>query len=178
MQGSGKGTQGRFLIEKFGLKNFEMGAQLREMIAAGTPLGQRLKQTVESGNLVDDATIMEVVEEFLEHIPSDQGVLFDGIPRTQSQSDQLVALLEKHGRDAFGVFIKVSKEIAVERMLERGRQDDSTEVIERRLKNYEEQTVPVIQSFADREHLIEVAGEQSIEEVTGEMMDKVDHLFN
>lgn len=178
MQGSGKGTQGAFLIEKYGLNNFEMGAQLREMIASGSELGNKIKSTVESGNLVDDVTIMQVVEEFLSGLSVDQPVLFDGIPRTKAQADQLIELLEGHGRDAFGVFIKVTKEEAVKRMLGRGRQDDSEEIITRRLENYEAQTVPVIKEFYERDHLIEIDGEQPIEKVTSEMLEKVDYLFS
>ena len=65
MQGSGKGTQGKILAERYGLKIFEMGGALRAMIASGSELGNSIKATVEAGNLVSDDIIMQVVEEFL-----------------------------------------------------------------------------------------------------------------
>ena len=72
MQGSGKGTQGKILAEKYNLRVFEMGGQLRHMIESGTELGLKIKSTVESGNLVDDNTIVQVVEAFLAEQNSDQ----------------------------------------------------------------------------------------------------------
>ena len=57
------------------------------------------------------------------------------------------------------------------------RADDNKESIQKRLENYEKETVPVIKRFYERDHLIEVDGEQPIENVTKEMIDKVDYLF-
>lgn len=178
MQGSGKGTQGAILSKKFDLEVFEMGGQLRSMIASGSELGNRIKETVESGNLVDDDTIMQVVEEMLKNVPQDKAILFDGIPRTITQGHKLLEVLQGHGRDAFGVYINVGEEEAIERMMERGRNDDNEETIRRRLDNYLEQTVPVINGFRQRDHLIEIDGEQTIDEVSEEMLEKVSYLFS
>ena len=204
MQGSGKGTQGRCLSEKYGLRVFEMGGKLREMIQSGSELGQKIKSIVESGNLVDDDTIMEVVENFLSTLKQEDKVLYDGIPRTLNQSDKLMNLLSGHNRDAFAVLIKISDEEAMKRLTQRRvcegckgvyppsyksnecqhcggklvvRADDNKESIQKRLENYEKETVPVIKRFYERDHLIEVDGEQPIENVTKEMIDKVDYLF-
>ena len=204
MQGSGKGTQGKVLAERYGLKVFEMGAQLRQAIESESPLGQKIKATVEAGNLVDDDTIMEVVERFVAILNSDQQILFDGIPRTLRQSEKLLNLLAKNDRDAFAVLIKISQEEAIKRLTQRRvcqnckavyppshssdqckhcggelavRHDDNLESIERRLQNYQNEPVPVIKSFYDQDHLVEVDGEQSIENVTKEMLEKVDYLF-
>lgn len=204
MQGSGKGTQGKFLAEKYGLQVFEMGGKLREMIQSGSELGQKVKGIVEAGNLVDDDTIMQVVENFLSDLKSESKVLFDGIPRTLIQSEKLMKLIASHDRDAFAVLIKISSDEAIKRLTQRRvcedckgvyppsyssdecqhcggklvvRHDDNEESIKRRLENYEKETVPVIKSFYERDHLIEVDGEQPIEKVTKEMIEKVDYLF-
>ncbi len=178
MQGSGKGTQAKILAEKYNLEIFEMGGQLRGIVNSGSKLGGRIKGIIEMGNLVDDDTITEVVKSFLTKIPKNQSVLFDGIPRTLIQSEKLQELLKNTNRDAFGVFIKVSKEECIKRMLGRGRNDDSIEIIKKRLSYYETQTLPVIKDFYKRDHLIEVDGEQDIIDVSSEMIEKVDYLFN
>lgn len=204
MQGSGKGTQGKVLAQKYDLKFFEMGGQLRQLIESGSPLGEKIKGIVESGNLVDDNTIMEAVESFISDLPEDQPILFDGIPRTLKQSEKLLNLLTQNNRDAFAVLIKISEEEAIKRLTQRRicegckgvyppsyksdecqhcggklvvRHDDNLESIKRRLENYQAETVPVINSFYERDHLIEVDGEQSIDNVTKEMIEKVDYLF-
>lgn len=205
MQGSGKGTQGKLLAEKYSLKSFDMGGQLRQMIDSNSPLGEKIKGIVTSGNLVDDDTIMQVVQSFLESIPENQPILFDGIPRTLRQSEKLIDLLSSKKRDAFAVLIKISENEAIKRLTQRRickdckgvyppsyksdkclncggelivRQDDNLESIKTRLENYQKETVPVIKSFYDRDHLIEVDGEQDIEKVTKEMIEKVDYLFS
>ena len=204
MQGSGKGTQGKILAEKYNLKFFEMGGELRRMIESGSPLGQKVKGIVEAGNLVDDDTILEVVNSFVSTLDPKQPILFDGIPRTLKQSEKLLDLLAKNDRDAFAVHIKISKDEAIKRLTQRRicenckgvyspsyksdtcqhcggklvtRHDDNLESIQRRLENYEKETIPVIKDFYERDHLIEVDGEQSIEKVTKEMFEKVDYLF-
>ena len=205
MQGSGKGTQGKFLAEKYKLKIFEMGGELRKLIESKSPLGQKIKNIVESGNLVDDDTVMEVVESFISNLLPEYPILFDGIPRTLRQSEKLLNLLAENKRDAFGVLIKISEDEAIKRLTKRricenckgvyspsyksdtcqhcggklvARHDDNLESIKKRLENYEKETVPVIKSFYERDHLIEVDGEQAIEDVTKEMFEKVDYLFS
>jgi len=177
MQGSGKGTQSKFLAERFGLKIFEMGSTLRAMVASGSELGNKIKSVMESGELVSDDTIMQVVEAFIENEAKGAPVLFDGIPRTMIQREKLMEKLSEHNRGVHGIYIHVSEDEAVKRMLGRGRGDDTREVIDRRIENYKTQTEPVIDSFRDEGILIEVDGEQSIESVAGGLMDQLTPLF-
>ena len=204
MQGSGKGTQGKALAAKYNLKVFDIGTQFRKDIKAGTLLGLRIKEPVEGGHLVDDEIVMDVVEEVLITADPKQALLFDGVPRTLSQVDKLLELLSRHNRDAFAVNIKISEGEGILRLTKRRicpdchgiyppsykastcehcggtlitRADDNPESIKRRIENYKKQTVPVIKSFYDRDRLIEVDGEQPIETVTREALDKVGYLF-
>ena len=204
MQGSGKGTQGKFLAEKYGLQIFEMGGELRKLIESSSFLGQKIKNIVEAGNLVDDDTVIEVVESCVSILEPEQQILFDGIPRTLKQSEKLLDLLNKNGRDAFAILIEISEDEAIKRLTQRRicesckavysssyksdkcqncggklvvRHDDNLDSIKRRIENYKKETVPAIKSFYERDHLIEVDGEQPIEEVTKEMFEKVDYLF-
>ena len=211
MQGSGKGTQGKILAQKYGLTVFEMGAELRKLIAAATPLGQKIKAIVERGDLVDDDTVMEVVQQFIQSSGKDHRILFDGIPRTAGQSEKLLALIQQHGHDAFALHIKISHDEAMKRLTQRRvcqnckevypafyegetcsarltngqacggmlvtRHDDNTTAIAKRLENYERETLPVIKKFTEVDRLIEVDGEQSIPDVTEEMVEKAAYLF-
>ncbi len=206
MQGSGKGTQGKILAEKYDLTVFDMGSQLRSMIASGSELGEKLKSIVERGDLVDDATVLEVVESFLSTVPADKSVVFDGIPRTLKQSEGLLALLATNHRETFALVVKISEKVAVERLTQRRvcsscgeiypaffkesicaqcagelitRQDDSNiDAIKKRLENYQNETTPVIKHFYDIDRLIEVDGEQAIPDVTEEMIEKAGYLFS
>ena len=206
MQGSGKGTQGKILAERYDLKVFDMGSALRAMIASGSELGNKIKDTVESGNLVSDDIIMEVVERFLEAEAKGSNVLFDGIPRTVNQEEKLLAVLSAHGRDAFALDIKISEKEAITRLTKRRmcvsckeiypaffkgdtcsecggdlitRSDDSNlDSIKNRLENFKAETMPVIRHFYERDRLIEVDGEQNIPDVTEEMIDKSGYLFS
>ncbi len=205
MQGSGKGTQGKILAEQYGLTIFEMGGVLRQMIASGSELGNQIKTIVEAGDLVSDDVIMQVVEKFLA-AHEGHNVLFDGIPRTIGQSEKLQGVLSSHGRDAFALNIKITEKEAIERLTKRricanckevypaffkgdactkcggeliSRSDDSNlDSIKKRLHNFEKETIPVIDSFAKRDRLIEVDGEQSIPDVTEEMIEKAGYLFS
>lgn len=170
IQGSGKGTQAIRIAEHFELKIFEMGAELRAISQQNTDLGIRIKEIITSGDLVPDEIIMEMVEQFVDKIDSTQHVLFDGIPRTANQSELLHSLLEKHDRTSVGVFIELSEKVAVERMLMRKRADDTPEGIKKRFENYKASTVPVIDIFAKNNRLITIHGEQTIDEVTREII--------
>jgi adenylate kinase len=205
IQGSGKGTQGKILAERYGLKVFDMGSELRNMIESGTDLGRRIKDIVQRGDLVDDNAILEIVENFLKTIPKNQSVVFDGIPRTMVQAEKLLELLEKYDRKVFGLLVQISEEEAIKRLTQRRvcskckeiypafykeeecakcggilmtRQDDSNlDSIKQRLKNYQNETTPAIEHFYSIDRLIEVDGEQSIPDVTEEMIDKAGYLF-
>ncbi|QQR83407.1 nucleoside monophosphate kinase [Candidatus Peregrinibacteria bacterium] len=165
------------MAERFGLTIFEMGAELRNMIASESELGMKIKQTVESGNLVDDETIMEVVDIYLDRLSNSHAILFDGIPRTLGQSEMLLERLANHGRQASAVLITVSEQVAIERMMSRGRQDDTEDVMRRRLDHYQQQTVPVIESFRTAGHLVEVNGEQGIEQVAADLAAGIEPLM-
>ena len=206
MQGSGKGTQGKILAEKYGLQVFDMGSQLRLMIESGSELGEKLKSIVERGDLVDDVTVLEVIENFLFKVPAGQSVLFDGIPRTIKQSEGLLDLLKTHKRNPFALLVKISEKEAIKRLTQRRvcsnckeiypaffkgsqcaecngelitRQDDSNlDAITKRLENYQNETTPVIKHFYDIDRLIEVDGEQAIPDVTEEMIEKAGYLFS
>ncbi|WP_349616123.1 adenylate kinase [Azotobacter salinestris] len=103
--GAGKGTQARFITEKFGIPQISTGDMLRAAVKAGSPLGLKVKGVMDSGGLVSDDIIIDLIRERIAEPDCAQGFLFDGFPRTIPQAEAL--------RDA-GVTIDHVLEIAVD----------------------------------------------------------------
>jgi len=102
--GAGKGTQARFICERYKIPQISTGDMLRAAVAAGTELGKRAKTVMDSGGLVSDDIIIGLVNERIKMSDCASGFLFDGFPRTQAQAEAM--------RDA-GVDIDAVVEIAV-----------------------------------------------------------------
>ena len=102
--GAGKGTQARFICERYKIPQISTGDMLRAAVAAGTELGKQAKTVMDSGGLVSDDIIIGLVKERIKESDCASGFLFDGFPRTQAQAEAM--------RDA-GVDIDAVVEIAV-----------------------------------------------------------------
>lgn len=170
-QGSGKGTQARVLAENLGFFYWEMGGILREVAKDGSELGNKIKKLIDEGILLSDELLLEVVKKRLPLIPIEQGVIFDGIPRRIGQAEFLLGNLQHLGRHDFTtLFIDVPKEESLKRLSLRakkeGRADDTPEKIELRLKQYYEDTLPVIDYLKKQSNFVEINGAQTVADVT------------
>jgi adenylate kinase len=87
--GAGKGTQAKFICEKFGIPQISTGDMLRAAIKAGTPLGKQAQKVMEAGQLVSDDIIIGLVRERLRQPDCERGYLFDGFPRTIPQAEAI-----------------------------------------------------------------------------------------
>ena len=168
--GGGKGTQGARLAERLGAEHISTGDLLRDEVARDTPLGREVAGYMGSGDLVPDDLIIDVL---MPHLLSGDSIL-DGFPRTVEQAK---ALEDRNvGIDAV-ISLTVRAPELKRRLLARaaaeGRSDDTPEVIENRLKVYDEQTAPVIDFYRERGLLTEVRGEQPIERITEEMLTRL-----
>jgi len=164
-QGAGKGTQSLNIAETYGCVHVSTGDMLRAAIAAETEMGKAVKAILDSGALVDDDTMEGLVSERLaqDDIVA-SGVLLDGFPRTPAQAEALVTILGSRSIDA-AINLEVPIEEVTDRMLARGRDDDTPEAIAQRLDLYESQTRPLLEWFDQHGLLVVVDGLGTEDEV-------------
>lgn len=173
--GAGKGTQAQFIVSSYGIPQISTGDMLREAVAAGTELGKRVKSVMESGALVTDDIIIDLVKERITKPDCEKGFLFDGFPRTIPQAQSLLDA----GIDIDHVIeIRVPVEEIVSRLSGRRvhpesgrvyhveynppaeadkddqtgepliqRDDDKEETVRERLNVYNEQTAPLVDFY-------------------------------
>ena len=165
--GSGKGTQAEVLAERLGVPAISTGEMLRRAVTSGSELGRRVESIMKSGVLVDDATMADVVRERLGREDAGTGYLLDGYPRTLAQAGTLGRILDENDSSLNGVvMIDVPEDELVRRALLRQREDDTEEVIRRRLEVYREKTEPLIEYYQGLGLLRPVDGNRSIAEVS------------
>ena len=168
--GSGKGTQSKLILEKYKLTYISTGDILRQEVAEATSLGLEVKSIMDKGDLVGDEIIMRIIEKHINDDSQSKGILFDGFPRTSAQCDRLEEMLGKMNTALnCMIFLDVPEEELCRRMLERaqisGRSDDNIETINRRLEEYREKTLPVMNFYAERGKVHRIQGVGSIEEI-------------
>lgn len=164
--GSGKGTQADRLARALGLPAISTGEMVRAAMEKGSDLGRRVESIVNSGSLVDDQTMAEIVRQRLAEEDAQQGFILDGYPRTLPQVDDLEEILAELGVELDrAVMIEVPQEELVRRMTARGRADDTEDVIRHRLEVYREQTAPVVERYRRLGVLVTVDGFRTIDEV-------------
>lgn len=169
--GAGKGTQAELLAGQLGVPAISTGDMLRQAVASGTELGQKVQGIMASGALVDDGTMAEVVKDRLAKADARQGFLLDGYPRTLPQAHTLEGILAGAGRELDAVLcVEVPEEELVRRAVLRGRADDGEEVVRERLRVYREKTEPLIGYYRERGLLYPIDGNLPIEKVTSQML--------
>ncbi|NQW92682.1 MAG: adenylate kinase [Polaromonas sp.] len=175
--GAGKGTQATFLCQKYSIPQISTGDMLRAAVKAGTPLGVEAKTVMESGGLVSDDLIINLVKERIAQSDCAQGFLFDGFPRTIPQADAMKAAGVKLD---YVLEIDVPFDAIIERMSGRRshtasgrtyhvkynppkvegkddltgealiqRDDDKEETVRKRLEVYSAQTRPLVAYYSD-----------------------------
>ncbi len=169
--GAGKGTQAQRVAEEMGIAHISTGDMFRAL-DADSDLGRRVNEIMESGGYVPDSIVVEMLSERVEQPDAADGYILDGFPRTAGQVEALDGLLGRHGLDGVVLF-EVGEDELVDRLMARGRADDTEETIRNRMAVYREQTEPLIEVYDERDMLLRVRGEGSVEEITERVLDAV-----
>jgi adenylate kinase len=173
-QGAGKGTQCLKLIERYGAVHISTGDILRAAVEEGTDFGRKADSYMSRGDLVPDDVMIGIVQERLAKPDVvAQGFLLDGFPRTEAQAQALAETIGRDGID-LAVDLVVPLEVVKERIAGRARSDDSPEAVERRLRDYEEKTVPAVEWFGSIGKLVRVDGLGTEDEVFARLADVID----
>lgn len=199
IQGSGKGTQARKLVEKYGYVIFETGAELRKFSQGNHPQAGEVKMILESGNLVPLWLIKEILADFIKNLPANTKVIFDGIPRNAEQKQ----VFEEVVADFGVLYFQLDRHDAMARLLGRRidpttnetfgadfeldynpktgeklvvRSDDTEQAILRRIEVFYDVTLPLVETWKQEERKVyDIDADLSVDEVFEEV-EKVLHL--
>lgn len=190
--GAGKGTQAEAIINEFKIPQISTGDIIRAAIRGETALGKEFKSYTDAGKLVPDDLVNRMVEERLGEDDCKPGFLLDGYPRTVGQAEALDQMLERAGRKLEHVLLlEVADEVLLERITGRRsdpetgrvyhvkfdppppeiadrliqRNDDTEEVLGKRLKEYHDKTAPLIPYYDKAGLLRRIDGVGSMEEI-------------
>jgi adenylate kinase len=175
--GAGKGTQAQRLVAKHGIVQLSTGDMLRAAVTAGTPVGTKVKDIMDRGELCPDELVVVIVGDRIEEPDARNGFILDGFPRTVAQAEALERLLHEKHMELDGVVeLKVDENALLRRienrvaeMTARGeplRKDDNPEVLKTRLEAYRRQTAPLTHYYQDKGMLRVVDGMAPIDDVT------------
>jgi adenylate kinase len=157
--GAGKGTQALKLSEKLGIPQISTGDLFRKNISEGTPLGLEAKRYLDAGDLVPSSLTNALVEDRISQADAADGFILDGYPRSVDQAKALHDMLEAHNTrlDAVVEF-QVSEEELLSRLKDRGRADDTEEVIYNRMQVYRDETEPLLEYYRDELKTVDAVG--------------------
>ena len=170
--GAGKGTQAGLMSQSSKYLHLSTGELLRKEVEMKTNLGIQVKEIINSGNLVKDELVLEIVKKNL--LKKNKGWILDGYPRNISQANSLNKVLEDINQVLEMVFyLDVNEEILVKRLLSRGRADDNENTIRTRLSIYKETTEPLIEFYRDKNILKYIDGDRELKIISDEIKQKM-----
>lgn len=204
IQGSGKGTQARALSLALNIPIFEAGAELRKLATHDNEEGKTIRELINRGALVPKGIVLMKVADFLDHPATIDGVIFDGVPRLLEQAVAFQEMMETKHRDTIAILIDLDEDSAVYRVTNRRicsrcqqtfppeylhevcnscggilihRADDERDAIQKRIKNFYQETVPVIDHYRTLGKLLTVDGNQSVIDVTKDIFNQLSPLL-
>jgi len=168
--GVGKGTQAERLASRLGIPKISTGDMLRAAVAAGSALGERARELIESGELVSDEIVIGIAQARLSEPDARLGFVLDGFPRTPAQAEALDGYLAGAGTPLERCLVLEAPEAElVERLLKRaqieGRADDNEATIRRRMQVYRDQTAPLLAHYRGGSIVAEIDADSTIDEV-------------
>jgi adenylate kinase len=167
--GAGKGTQAATLSDKLGVPHISTGELFRQHIDADTEVGRTVKGILDSGQLVPDELTIDLVRDRLAESDTQDGFMLDGFPRNVRQADLLSKILSERDEKLDAVVeLQVDENVLVDRLLSRGRTDDTEDVVRHRQQVYRSETEPLLDYYRDL--LVTVDGVGEIDEVTDRIL--------
>ena len=177
--GAGKGTQSNFIVNKYKLHQLSTGELLRKEIKDKTNLGNQIEKIINSGNLVSDDIVSDLIERYISNQTYKSRLIFDGYPRNLIQVKNLDNLLKKYDQK-INLVLKLSvslstikKRISERKTLEQ-REDDNENIAVKRYQMYEKNIEPVIEFYKKSKLLTVVDGEKPITEISDEISDLIE----
>ncbi len=174
--GAGKGTQSKFIVEKFNMYQLSTGEFLRKEMSLKTAIGKKISSVINSGALVSDQIVSDLIEKVISNNEYQNRIIFDGYPRNLNQAENLKYLLGKYNQK-IDIVLKLSvsletikRRISERRTLEK-RVDDNEEIAIKRFETYEKSTEPLINYYKKLNLLKVVDGERPIDQINNEISD-------
>lgn len=158
--GSGKTTQAEILSKELGINFINTGDLLREIAEKNTEEGRVINKALDSGQFADNKLVAKIVKDKLSEQKYSNGFITDGYPRNLDQLNYFDPGYDKV------IYLDVPDLIVYERLLKRGREDDTPEVIEKRLKLYHQRTTEVLDYYQQLGKLVKVDARGSVTEVS------------
>ena len=179
--GAGKGTQSKFINEMYKLYQLSTGELLREEIKKKTILGLEISSIINSGELVSDHIVSNLIEKFISNKLYKNKIIFDGYPRNISQAKNLDYLLKRNNQKIdivlkLSVSLETIKKRILNRQLLEKRSDDNGEIVIKRFETYEKSTEPLLNYYSKYDLLKEVNGEAEIAEINNEISGLIDTI--
>lgn len=181
LPGAGKGTQAKRLVAEHGIPQISTGDMLRDAIASGSELGERVRPTLDAGELVPDQLMVDLIRERVSRPDTESGFVLDGFPRTIAQAEALDEMLRELGRTLSAVLeLQLDEGEAVRRLLgraaEEGRSDDAPDVVRNRMRVYREQTESLGAYYLAQGKLVGVDAVGAVEQVAAEIERVLDQV--
>ncbi|EKD65431.1 MAG: Adenylate kinase [uncultured bacterium] len=170
IQGAGKSTQGNLLAEKLKIPYLSTGHIFRNLAKEKTKLGRYIKEIMNAGYLIPDRKTLIIVSDYLKRSEYQMGYILDGFPRTVPQ-----AKLFRNGVDKV-VYLKVSDKEALWRLSYRNgetREDETLAALRNRIELFHKLTEPVLEFYRKKKILVEIDGEQKIEQINKDILRRV-----
>ena len=168
--GAGKGTQASRVAERLGIPHVSTGEMFRHHVSNGTDLGRKVEAIMAAGDYVPDEITVAMLKQRIAEPDAIDGYILDGFPRTVPQVEALDDLIGQEVLDHVVVFEVIEDEL-IDRMLSRGRADDTEETIRNRFKVYSDQTQPLLDVYEDRNLTVSVSGMGEMDEITDRIVE-------
>ena len=169
--GAGKGTQAKYLVNKFNGFQVSTGEILRNEIKKNSEIGKMIIEDMNDGKFVKDEIVNKLIKDVIFDPKNKNRLIFDGYPRSLTQAKNLDLLLQNSDQKLdFIFFLNVNKDIIIKRIEKRKtlekRSDDDTETILKRYDTYMETTKPVLNFYNKNPNFYEIDGTLEIGEIT------------